>query len=118
MASIGDPMADIGWVEITWRSSLPFSMLSAADFDELLARYEQLTGIEIRDRPWHRAMQAFKMSVIMLVGVMLYQRGHTRSRRFAAMSPFGPRTVATGLRELGLPTDDAEAGWPTFETNK
>ncbi len=118
MAAIGDPMADIGWVEITWRSSLPFSMLSDSDLNELLARYEQLTGTAIHDRPWHRAMQAFKMAVIILVGVMLYQRGHTRSRRFAAMSPFGPPIVTTGLRDLGLPADDAEAGWPAFELSK
>jgi aminoglycoside phosphotransferase (APT) family kinase protein len=112
MAAIGDPMADIGWAEVTWGSTLPFSMLSPADFDQLLARYEQLTGIAVHDRPWHQAMQAFKMSVIMLVGGMLYQGGHTRSRRFAYMPLSGPPAVQLGLRALGLKTDDVHVGWP------
>ncbi len=50
MATIGDPMADIGWLEVTWRTTKPFSELSHPDVDHLLARYQQLTGIVVHDR--------------------------------------------------------------------
>lgn len=114
MASIGDPMADIGWAEVTWRTTLPFSMLSASDIEELLPLYEKLTGIGVHDRSWHRAMQAFKMAVIMLTGAMLFHDGYTSDSRFAAMGPYGPPVTELGLRELdpGLRRDDADAGWP------
>lgn len=114
MASLGDPMADIGWVEVTWRSTPPFSLLSDSDMQDLLARYEQLTGIGLHDRPWHRAMQAFKMSVILFTGAMLFHDGYNADPRFAAMASYGPPTVDIGLRQLdpALVADDALAGWP------
>lgn len=114
MAAIGDPMADIGWAEVTWQTTLPFSMLSASDFDELLAHYEKLTGIGVHDRPWHRAMQAFKMAVIMLIGTMLFHNGYTSDPRFAAMASYGPALTKRGLRDLDpdLRRDDVEVGWP------
>jgi aminoglycoside phosphotransferase (APT) family kinase protein len=114
MASVGDPMADIAWAEVTWRTTLPFSMLSACDMEELLAGYEKLTGIALHDRPWHRALQAFKMAVIMLAGAMLFRDGFTSDPRFAAMASYGPPITELGLRELdpALLGDDGGVGWP------
>lgn len=57
------------------------------DLVELLfTRYEQLTGITLHDREWYRAFQTFKMSVIMLVGSMLFDGGFTDDQRCAEMS--------------------------------
>jgi aminoglycoside phosphotransferase (APT) family kinase protein len=45
MATVGDPLTDIGWIEMTW---MPwFYTPGAPPADELLARYEQLTGIRV-----------------------------------------------------------------------
>jgi len=114
MAAIGDPMADIGWAEVTWRSTLPFSMLSAPEMTRLLVRYQELTGIRVHHRPWHRAMQAYKMAVIMLTGAMLFRGGFTSDTRFAAIAAYGPPITALGLRELDpdLRANDVDAGWP------
>ena len=102
MSTIGDPMADIGWLEVTWRMTKPFSELSQSDIDNLLARYEQLTGIAVHDRPWHRALQAFKMAVIMLVGAMHFDAGFNDDLRLAAMGTMVPFITDVGLRNLGI----------------
>ena len=109
MASIGDPMADIGWAEVTWRLTPPFSALSASDIDCLLVRYEQLTGIVVHDRPWHRAFQAFKMAVIMLVGAMLFDAGFSDDSRLADMGLAVPAVTQIGLRDLSI-EDQLESG--------
>ena len=109
MASIGDPMADIGWAEVTWRMTPPFSALSVSDIDRLLVRYEQLTGIALHDRPWHRAFQAFKMAVIMLVGAMLFDAGFSDDHRLAHMGHVVPTITQIGLHELGV-EDQLESG--------
>jgi aminoglycoside phosphotransferase (APT) family kinase protein len=102
MASIGDPMTDIGWMEVTWRITKPFSELSPSDIERLLGRYEKLTGIVVHDRHWHRALQSFKLAVIMLVGAMHFDAGHSADLRMAAMGPVVPIITQVGLRELGI----------------
>jgi aminoglycoside phosphotransferase (APT) family kinase protein len=102
MASIGDPMTDIGWLEVTWKITKPFSELSQSDIDRLLVRYEKLTGIIVHDRPWHRSLQAFKMAVIMLVGAMLFDREYNDDQRLAAMGQVVPFITEVGLRDLGI----------------
>jgi aminoglycoside phosphotransferase (APT) family kinase protein len=102
MASIGDPMTDIGWLEVTWRITKPFSELSQSDIDRLLVRYQELTGIIVHDRPWHRSLQAFKMAVIMLVGAMLFDAGYNDDQRLAAMGQVVPFITQAGLRDLGI----------------
>ncbi len=109
MATIGDPMADIGWLEVTWAMTKPFSQLARTDIDNLLVRYEQLTGIVVHDRPWHRALQAFKMAVIMFVGAMLFDAGFNDDLRLAAMGAVVPFVTSVGLRDLGV-GDDLESG--------
>jgi aminoglycoside phosphotransferase (APT) family kinase protein len=102
MATIGDPMTDIGWLEVTWTMTKPFSVLSGPDFDHLLSHYEQITGFVVHDRPWHRALQAFKMAVIMLVGAMHFDAGFNDDLRLADMGPFIPFVTDKGLRDLGI----------------
>ena len=49
MATVGDPLADIGWAEVNWRFP---GFVTAADgapsADELVGRWEALTGIRAR----------------------------------------------------------------------
>jgi aminoglycoside phosphotransferase (APT) family kinase protein len=52
MATVGDPLADIGWAEVNWRFP---GFVTAADgapsADELVGRWEALTGIRAQHRP-------------------------------------------------------------------
>jgi aminoglycoside phosphotransferase (APT) family kinase protein len=109
MATIGDPMTDIGWLEVTWRMTKPFSELSDSDIDNLLTRHERLTGIVMHDRAWHRGLQAFKMAVIMLVGAMHFDAGLNDDLRLADMGAVVPFVTNIGLRDLGV-AEELESG--------
>ena len=101
LATIGDPLADIGWAEVVW--PLGFTGLPGAlTTDEFVERWQQLTGIEARNRTWYRAFQSLKMSAIMLVGAMLFDAGHSDDPRLAEMG-YGVQFITQGaLAELGV----------------
>ena len=47
MATIGDPLTDIGWAELLWTIPGSFTTLPGAlSVDEFVARWEELTGID------------------------------------------------------------------------
>jgi aminoglycoside phosphotransferase (APT) family kinase protein len=102
MADVGDPLADIGWAEILWRSPSITSHPAALNADEFVARWEELTGIEARHRAWYRALQNYKRAVIMLVGGMLFDAGHSDDLRLAEMAGVVPLVTELALRELGV----------------
>jgi Phosphotransferase enzyme family len=87
MATIGDPLTDIGWAEVNWRFP---GFVTAADgaptADELVERWEALTGIRARHRPWYRALQGLKIAVILLVGGHLYGSGQSTDARLLDMA--------------------------------
>ena len=102
MADVGDPLADIGWAEITWRTPSITSRPSSLSVDEFVARWEERTGITARHREWYRALQTYKMAVIMLVGGMLFDAGHSDDLRLAEMASVVPLVTELALRELGV----------------
>jgi aminoglycoside phosphotransferase (APT) family kinase protein len=102
LATVGDPLADIGWLEVTWMTPTFTSRPLSLTVDEAVARYEERTGIEVRNRAWYRAFQAFKMAVIMLVGAMHFDGGLTDDLRFAEMGAAVPLVTDLGLHDLGV----------------
>jgi aminoglycoside phosphotransferase (APT) family kinase protein len=102
MATVGDPLADLGWAEMTWRITPFVAGLPPAHFDELLARYEQQTGITVHHREWYAAFQAFKMATIQLVAAMLFDQGFSDDLRFAGMAYAVPMVTNLGLQALGI----------------
>ncbi len=103
MASIGDPLADIGWAEVLWNTPGSFtSRPGALSADEMVSRWEQLTGIRAEHRPWYRAFQAFKMAVILLVAGHLFDAGHTDDMRFMEMTYSIHPLTQLGLSQLGI----------------
>jgi aminoglycoside phosphotransferase (APT) family kinase protein len=110
MAARGDPLTDIGWAEVNWVTPGSFtSRPGALTPDEMVARYQELTGITVRDREWYRAFQAYKMVVIMLVAAMLFDEGATDDLRFAHMGLAVHPYTRKALAELGI-HDDLESG--------
>ena len=85
-ATVGDPLSDIGWLELLWGFpvGLP-NVLGAPTIDEAVAYYEQLSGISTQHRAWYRGFQGLKMAVINLVGSMLFESGDSNDTRFAMM---------------------------------
>lgn len=110
LATVGDPLADVGWAELQWGMRGSFTSLPGSpSVDEFVARYEELTGTTARHRAWYRAFQGLKMAAILLVGGMLFDRGFTDDLRFADYTlAIHPLTLRS-LRELGI-DDDPESG--------
>ena len=110
LTALGDPMADVAYAEITWPLPGTFTTLpSALGHDELAARYERLTGNPVHDREWHRAMQGYKLAVIMLLGSMLFDAGATDDVRLGFMGYGVQMFTVPALAELGV-HDELESG--------
>jgi aminoglycoside phosphotransferase (APT) family kinase protein len=76
LATIGDPLADVGYLTATWsrpdgmRETMfdELSVTHADGFpsrDELVARYEQRTGRSVSDLRWYQALALWKAAVFM-----------------------------------------------------
>jgi aminoglycoside phosphotransferase (APT) family kinase protein len=103
LASIGDPLADVGYLEIMW--ALPVGVTSrpsSLGVEEFVARWEKRTGITAAHREWYRAMQAFKLGALQLVGSMLFDAGHWDDPRAFEMAMAIELIVPMGLRDLGI----------------
>jgi aminoglycoside phosphotransferase (APT) family kinase protein len=110
MAALGDPLADLGWAEVNW--SMPNSIVmlpGAPSVDELVSRYEELTGFTTRHRAWYCAFQGFKMAVILLVAGHLYDTGASDDVRFRDMAHVVHPLTQQAFRTLAL-DDDLESG--------
>jgi aminoglycoside phosphotransferase (APT) family kinase protein len=103
MADVGDPLADIGYLEQMWAYPVGItSRPTAPSIEEMLARYQERSGIEVANRPWYRAFQGYKLAVIMLVGSMLFEEGHSDDLRYCAMAMGIDFSTQPSLRDLGV----------------
>jgi aminoglycoside phosphotransferase (APT) family kinase protein len=110
MTTLGDPLTDIGWLELLWMQPVGItSHPGALSVDELLARYTEVSGIVPQHRGWYRALNAYKMAVICLIGSMLYAAGASTDERFAMNALGIPLLTQLGLSELGV-TETLEDG--------
>jgi aminoglycoside phosphotransferase (APT) family kinase protein len=110
MATIGDPLTDIGWAEVNWRfPGFVTAARGAPPADELVERWEALTGIRARHRPWYRALQGLKIAVILLVGGHLYGSGHSTDTRLLEMAYGVDPLTQAALADLGI-DDGPEPG--------
>jgi hypothetical protein len=75
---------------------------SAASADELVARYEQRSGIPVRHREWYRALAAYKVAVISLLASMLFDAGLSDDPRYLEMGFGVPYVTGLGLHDLGI----------------
>jgi aminoglycoside phosphotransferase (APT) family kinase protein len=108
MAGIGDPLADIGWMELLWLQPVGItSRPSSPTIEEFIAHYEAASGITVRNRQWYRAFQAFKMAAILVVGSMLVDGGFSDDRRHADNAAGIPMLTQLALYELGITGDYA-----------
>jgi len=103
MTDIGDPMADIGYLELMWDFPVGITCRpTAPSIEDVLARYQDRSGVSLEHRPWHRAFQAYKTAVILLVGSMLFEAGHTDDMRNFEMALGVDMTTQDGLQALGV----------------
>ena len=110
MTTVGDPLTDIGWLELLWMQPVGITSHPAAlDIEALLAHYESVSGIRLQNRQWYRALNAFKMAVICLIGGMLVDSGHSDDEKLI-LAAYGTSLLTwVGLTELGV-HDELEDG--------
>lgn len=110
LATIGDPLADLGWLELLWGFAVGLpNVAGAPTVDEAVAHYEQLTGITALHRDWYRAFQGLKLTVINLCGSMMFESGESDDLRFAMMGHSVHWMTQRNLAELGI-HDDIDPG--------
>jgi aminoglycoside phosphotransferase (APT) family kinase protein len=103
MTTVGDPLTDIGWMELMWMQPVGITSHSAAPtFDEFLSRYEAASGITAQNRSWYRALNAYKMAVICLIGSMLFDAGHSDDERFLLNASGISVLTQLGFADLGI----------------
>lgn len=103
MTTVGDPLTDIGWMELLWMQPVGITSHPAAcTIDEFLAHYEAAGGITPQNRPWYRALNAFKMAVICLIGGMLFDEGLSDDLKFVVAASGVEILTIVGLADLGI----------------
>jgi hypothetical protein len=103
LATIGDPLTDIGWTEVLWSTPNAFTALPRAlSADEFVARWEERTGLSTRHRAWYRALASLKMAVILLVGGHLYEIRQSDDPRLLEMTDVIAPVTQQALRDLGV----------------
>lgn len=110
MATIGDPLADIGYAEMLWVMPGYFTSRPAAlTVDEFVTLWGELTGIQTSSRPWYRALAGFKTAAIILVGGHLFDEGDSDDLRFGQMTGAIHPLTRQALHELGI-DEELESG--------
>ncbi len=108
MATLGDPLVDLGIFALYWEiAGLPggsAAVASAVDpaagypaFDELVDAYAQRAGIGIPDLSWYRAFAAYKLAVILEGIHYRYQAGDTVGEGFERMGALVEPLARKGL---------------------
>src|SRR6266540_2632174 len=95
MATLGDPLADIGVLLNYWpdpsdtEDNRPIvnegmEVLGLPTRAEMVARYSSRTGLDVETMPWYEAFACWKRAVIMQQLYTRYLRGETSDDRMAA----------------------------------
>ena len=94
MATVGDPLMDLGtalayWAEIADNAALkPFSltwMPGNLKRQQVIERYEEKTGTQVKNIVFYFAFASFKLGVICQQIYARYKRGSTTDARFASL---------------------------------
>ena len=103
LTTVGDPMTDIGYLELLWRMPVGIPSHEAAPaIDDVIAHYATASGLTIANREWYRAFNAFKLAVINLIGSRLFDDGASDDHRFMLNAYGIPLFTQMGLAELGV----------------
>lgn len=118
MATIGDPLADLGYTLIYWSeiddlSRQPprprRSLLSARDGfltrEELVNEYSRRTGFDVHHVPFYEVLALFKLGVITEGIYARYLQGKTVGARFAGMTRQSPTLFLDALEIAGSAED-------------
>jgi aminoglycoside phosphotransferase (APT) family kinase protein len=109
MATLGDPLADLGYLCATWSESgepeHPMTALSRATRNpgfarrsELAARYAERTGREISGISWYQVLALWKSAIFLEASYRRYLAGTTQDPYFATLRAGIPQIAAAAER--------------------
>jgi aminoglycoside phosphotransferase (APT) family kinase protein len=113
LSTIGDPLADVGYLTITWSQAgdpvdTTFANLSAATRqpgfmtrEELTARYEEQSGRSVSALNWYQALAMWKSAVFMEGNFKRYSLGASDDP-YLALFDEGVPALAEKAREVAL----------------
>jgi aminoglycoside phosphotransferase (APT) family kinase protein len=113
LSTIGDPLADVGYLTVTWAQAgdpagIAFSSLSAATRregfptrEELTVRYEERSGRSVSALRWYQALAMWKAAVFMEGNLKRYQAGASDDP-YLALFDEGVPALAAKAREIAL----------------
>ena len=111
MATVGDPLMDLGttlayWIEPTdsepqrARAFGPTMAIGSFNRRELVSRYAEKTGFEIPNPLFYYCFGLFKLAVIVQQIYARYVRGHTQDARFAELNETVASLGRTGVAAI------------------
>ena len=115
MATLGDPLMDLGTTLAYWVDASDSELMKAQAFGptmlpgslsrkELVDRYAEKSGVEVANALYYYCFGMFKLAVIVQQIYARYVRGHTADRRFANLN----QTVAALARTAVVAMDTGE----------
>jgi aminoglycoside phosphotransferase (APT) family kinase protein len=103
LATIGDPLLDLGWLLATWRNQgAPASeaQIVVEPWDgfphpaELIARYGAMSGRDVSQAGWYGVLACYKLAILL-------EGSFARACAGKASTEIGARMHASALRLLG-----------------
>lgn len=113
MATLGDPLADLGLLLVYWGrgsdadaalaavADTPSSVEGFGSGEQLAAHYGAATGLDLSALPWYVAFGYFKLAVILEGIHYRFQQGQTVGSGFERIGAIVPGLVAAGRLTLG-----------------
>jgi aminoglycoside phosphotransferase (APT) family kinase protein len=113
LSTIGDPLADMGYLTVTWSqpgdpANAPYSSLSAATRregfltrEQLVARYEDKSGRPVSALSWYQALALWKAAVFMEGNYKRFVMGASDDQ-YLALFDEGVPALADRAREIAL----------------
>ncbi|MBA3262693.1 MAG: phosphotransferase family protein [Thermoleophilaceae bacterium] len=113
LSTIGDPLADVGYLTVTWAepddpADMSFSSLSAATRrtgfltrEELTARYEERSGRSVSALNWYQALALWKAAVFMEGNYKRFTMGASDDQ-YLALFDEGVPALAEKAHEVAL----------------
>lgn len=106
MATIGDPLVDLGATLSYWQGPPELAIVDPPDglvlhdalrVDEIVARYCAATGLDGSRIAWYRALASFRIAVIVQQIYIRFVRGQTTDERFAPLGLIVEPIARAGL---------------------
>jgi len=109
MATLGDPLADLGLFYLYWQgwqgldnpiAATPAEHAGFPTFDHLAERYQRRVDLDLHGFEWYRAFALFKFAVICEGIHYRHLQGDTHGEGFDRIGAMVPELVRRGLAEL------------------